>query len=528
MIRTSHYLFAALCLGSLFVCSRQFTDSYIVPKCCFVVFILLVIWAYESVYILFCRQNKHEDMRGSVYGFIIVISCFAQAMFGIVQFSGFFQVSTVFKVTGSFDNPAGFAACLCAGFPFAGFLLSDKNKYIRYVGWMAGFVIAVAVILSQSRAGIMSIAFICFMLLNMKFFHKRWMKCLSLVCFALLLSGCYWMKKDSADGRLLIWRCSADMIKDAPWFGHGVGSFEARYMDYQAGYFRQHVENHYSMLADNVKHPFNEYVGVLLNFGFVGLLMIFAVITLLMYCYKTHPCLEKRIALYSLISIGIFSFFSYPFTYPFTWIVTLLCIVILTKEYITEILARSMIKNVICIFILLCSLGGIYKLVERVMAEKEWGKVSGLALYGVSGKTLPAYVKLERKFENNPYFLYNYAAILLENKQYEESLKVALKCRKYWADYDLELMIGENYQELDKHELAEKYYDNASMMCPSRFLPLHKLFYLYKDVGNRERMLDVAKSIIDKPMKIKTSTIRMMKREMKREQTRLLTEENFE
>ena len=89
-------------------------------------------------------------------------------------------------------------------------------------------------------------------------------------------------------------------------------------------------------------------------------------------------------------------------------------------------------------------------------------------------------------------------------------------------------MIGENYQELDKHELAEKYYDNASMMCPSRFLPLHKLFYLYKDVGNRERMLDVAKSIIDKPMKIKTSTIRMMKREMKREQTRLLTEENFE
>jgi O-antigen ligase len=492
------------------------------------VFTLLVILIYEAVRILFCGQNNQKGRMRTVYGFIIVISCFSQAMFGVAQFLGFFQVSTTFEVTGSFDNPAGFAACLCVGFPFVGFLLSDKNKYIRYVGWMAGFVIAVAVILSQSRAGIMSVAFICFMLLNMKFFHKRWMKCLSLVCFALLLSGCYWMKKDSADGRLFIWRCSADMIKDAPWFGHGVGSFEARYMDYQADYFRQHGENRYSMLADNVKHPFNEYVGVLLNFGFVGLLMILAVITLLMYCYKTHPCLEKRIALYSLISIGVFSFFSYPFTYPFTWIVTLLCIVILTKEYVTEILARSMIKNVICIFILLCSLGGIYKLVERVMAEKEWGKVSGLALYGVSGKTLPVYAELERKFENNPYFLYNYAAILLENKQYKESLKVALKCRKYWADYDLELMIGENFQELDKHELAEKYYDNASMMCPSRFLPLHKLFYLYEDMGNRERMLDVAKSIIDKPMKIKTSTIRMMKREMKREQTRLLTEENFE
>ena len=365
MIRILRCLFTILCLGSIFVYSRQFTDSYIVPKWCFAVFVLLVISVCGVVNILFRRWNGQVRIRETVYGFIIVASCFLQAMLGGVQFFGFFQMSTAFGVTGSFDNPAGFAACLCVGFPFAGFLLSDKNKYIRYVGWMTGFVIAVAVILSQSRAGIMSIAFICFMLLNMKFFHKRWMKCLSLVCFALLLSGCYWMKKDSADGRLLIWRCSADMIKDAPWFGHGVGSFEARYMDYQAGYFRQHGENHYSMLADNVKHPFNEYVGVLLNFGFVGLLMIFAVITLLMYCYKTHPCLEKRIALYSLISIGIFSFFSYPFTYPFTWIVTLLCIVILTREYITEILARSMIKNVICIFILLCSLGGISCVLER-------------------------------------------------------------------------------------------------------------------------------------------------------------------
>ena len=258
MIRTSHYLFAALCLGSLFACSRLFTDSYIVPKWCFAVFMLFIVLAYEAVNILFYRQNEQKDTRISVYGFIIVISCFLQAMFGVVQFFGFFQISTTLWVTGSFDNPAGFAACLCAGFPFVGFLLSDSNKYIRYVGGLIGFVIVIAVILSQSRAGIMSIAFICFILLNMKFFHKRWVKYLSLLCFALLLSGCYWMKKDSADGRLLIWRCSVSMVKDAPWLGHGIGSFEARYMDYQADYFRQYGLNRYSMLADNVKHPCNE------------------------------------------------------------------------------------------------------------------------------------------------------------------------------------------------------------------------------------------------------------------------------
>ena len=93
MIRTSHYLFAALCLGSLFACSRQFTDSYIVPKWCFAVFMLFIVLAYEAVNILFYRQNEQKDTRISVDGFIIVISCFLQARFGVVQFFGFFQIS---------------------------------------------------------------------------------------------------------------------------------------------------------------------------------------------------------------------------------------------------------------------------------------------------------------------------------------------------------------------------------------------------------------------------------------------------
>ena len=61
-------------------------------------------------------------------------------------------------------------------------------------------------------------------------------------------------------------------------------------------------------------------------------------------------------------------------------------------------------------------------------------------------------------FVSNPYFLYNLCCCSSRMKQYTESLEVALKCRQYWADYDLELIIGENYQQLNKPELAEKYY----------------------------------------------------------------------
>ena len=168
-------------------------------------------------------------------------------------------------------------------------------------------------------------------------------------------------------------------------------------------------------------------------------------------------------------------------------------------------------------FILTYSLFGSSKLFERIQAELDRGKASTLALCKSYNETLPTYERLEKMFVSNPYFLYNYAAVLQEMKQYTESLEVALKCRQYWADYDLELIIGENYQQLNKPELAEKYYNSASMMCPSRFLPLYKLFHLYKTNGEKERSLAMAEAVISKPMKIKTTTIRMMKREMERE-----------
>ena len=43
-----------------------------------------------------------------------------------------------------------------------------------------------------------------------------------------------------------------NMVKDAPWIGHGLGSFEAHYMDYQANFFKQCGQSRFSMLADNV------------------------------------------------------------------------------------------------------------------------------------------------------------------------------------------------------------------------------------------------------------------------------------
>ena len=77
----------------------------------------------------------------------------------------------------------------------------------------------------------------------------------------------YHYKQDSADGRLLIWRCTWSVIRESPWIGYGIGGFQAQYMDAQADYFKAHPGSPYVMLADNTQAPFNEYLGLLTEFG---------------------------------------------------------------------------------------------------------------------------------------------------------------------------------------------------------------------------------------------------------------------
>ena len=509
-----------LCLTAVFVYSLSFTDPYIVPKWLFVILITLGMGLYISIRILL---RKPVVMDLPLVGISIVGICCLQALYGLLQYFNVFSSNSVYPITGSFDNPAGFAITLSAGFPFIGFLIQKSNhKYIQYLGWTIGIILLVAVFLSGSRAGIVSIVAICTIFFYSRFICKGIWNYLLSGGLILLLVCSYWMKKDSADGRMLIWQCGINMVKESPWIGHGIGSFEAHYMDYQAEYFKVHgQQSRLAMLADNVKQPLNEYLGVLLNFGIIGLLILAAIIFLLFYCYKQNVTNEKRIALYVLISIGIFSLFSYPFTYPYTWIIVFLSVFIITREYIKDFLAVEWRRNVIGVLVLGCSLIGAYKLVERIQAELEWGKISKLALCGSYNKALPSYEKLKTSFVDNPYFLYNYAAVLSENKQYEESMEVALQCRQYWADYDLELLIGELYQSLKKKEQAEMYYNKAALMCPSRFLPFYKLFYLYKENEEKELMYNMAELIVNKPMKIRTSSILMMKREMKRELIRI-------
>ena len=99
-----------------------------------------------------------------------------------------------------------------------------------------------------------------------------------IIVLAATTLGLYHYKKDSADGRLLIWTVTSNIIKDNPLLGVGQDRFKAHYMDYQADYFRNNPGSKYEQVADDNQYAFNEALLAWSENGLIGLILLLAIL----------------------------------------------------------------------------------------------------------------------------------------------------------------------------------------------------------------------------------------------------------
>ena len=164
--------------------------------------------------------------------------------------------------------------------------------------------------------------------------------------------------------------------------------------------------------------------------------------------------------------------------------------------------------------LLMISIGLSFKVYDRIKAELQWGEVARAALMGSDPQVFDRYEKLMQTLGEEPYFLYNYAAELYLAGEYETALLIAQRCRSFWADYDLELLLGELQMQIGRYGEAKKHYLQAADMCPVRFVPLYRLFKMYQHIGDKENMENVRWMILNKPIKVDSDIIRRIIREL--------------
>ncbi len=480
-----------------------FVDGEILSK-----WICFGLWAI-AVVIFNSVMTFMRPIRFKVFGSMLtmltalVATSFIVAVHGLLQYKGVLVPLGTFRIVGAFDNPAGFAMTLSMMFPFVLLGMVCVERYLRTLSFITCFVVFISVALSESRAGILSILIIL-IIGGHRFLTKRpVVKWAFIIAWILLLFGYMVIKSDSASGRLLIWNVTLEMIADHWFVGLGHGGFASEYMNYQAAFLSECPNEKWMMLADNVQHPFNEFLFVWVNYGVFA---VGAMILLFLYafvCYRKDKTPEKSAAFYSILSIFIFSMFSYPFKYPLTWFMVLYSGAVLVHDegWVHKLsLLPCYLKRIFAVLSLALCLWITFYAYCRVCDEVCWADIVSSNNYG--SEQMQSYKELYPSMKRNRYYLYNYAYALYSVGDYDSADKVLSECSFMWADYDVQILTGVVAMKQGRYEDAVSCFDVALQMCPNRFRPVFLKQRIAEEIGNKEDVLMYANEILHKRIKV--------------------------
>lgn len=109
--------------------------------------------------------------------------------------------------------------------------------------------------------------------------------------------------------------------------------------------------------------------------------------------------------------------------------------------------------------------------------------------------------------QENANFIFNYATVLFNYGRYHESLFYARKCLSLIDNYDIQLLLADNYYKLGNYELSIHHYKTASLMCPNRFSPFYGMFIVYNTINDIAQAINCGHVILTKPIKVKSKIL---------------------
>ena len=467
------------------------------------------------LYLIFRQSLDGKALCTCMVMFLVVVA--ALAVWGVVQFVlAFIHHQPLHTaVVGNFDNPAGFALTLSLALPAAVSLLvspglSGLQKHCIYI---ASGIILLALILSASRTGWLSAlctGIYTYYLCCKK--SRRWTG-LFLIATILLFVLFYFIKQDSADGRSYIALCTWQQIADAPLWGHGRYGFTSGYMVCQADYLTTHPDSRFAWLADNVRHPFNEWLYLTVRYGIAGLIVLTSVLLSVIPAIKRELSAKHFLSIGLLVALFPFTWLSYPMQYPLAWVMLALAVGTLARN--TKSVCRIHYRWVAPLLALLAACTVTPRLYCTLRTEMEWYDVATRSLSGQTRYVMPRYEELYRDMKHSPHFLYNYAAELNYIGEYQRSQQVLDECMQRMDDYDTRLLAASNHEQMGNYGLAEEHYCQASAMCPVRFVSLYRLAKLYGTMGRYDEQRDMARRIMDKAVKVPSRRITEIQNEMR-------------
>lgn len=403
-----------------------------------------------------------------VYFLLILVSnCFAlfESFIGILQIYGILHSTHVtFPMTGSFSNPGPYGGLIAILLATLGvYVIQNRGAqkwYDKTLVTVSSISCALCVIVlpaSMSRAAWLALGAVALVWGFKELRLADWIRnhktfaAIASVIVIIVMTGVFFLKKDSAIGRLHIWHMELRAIAEAPLSGHGKGAVLGVYGDTQAEYFAEKERPEIiTKVAGCPEYAFNEYLKVGVEYGIpamVGVIVVLILVIALLLKFRSPFA-------YGLIAFGVFAFFSYP-------------------------LEAIHIKS---------------------EAEKEWESIRYLASMELYEDAVEELAPLYDNLKDNYRFIYDYGYALHKCKRYQESNKILKDGAKVSSDPMFYNIIGKNQEALGLYEEAEKAYLHAHYMVPQRLYPLTLLMRMHIRLGNNNEAMRYGRMILDKPV----------------------------
>ena len=410
---------------------------------------------------------------------LLILAGAIEAIWGLLQVYGYEPSNhSLYALTGSFYNPGPYSGFLAMCLPVALHEWLKGKRIWKHVALVALVLMLVVLPSGMSRSAWVAALVASGYVLGMHYREKvcRYWKyfCVGSLLLAVLGVGAYHWKKDSADGRLLMWKIAFTEVPVT--IGVGWENVAGAYGLAQERYFASGKgtpqEEH---VAGAPEYVFNEYLQVGIAWGFpVMLAILLMVIILFGWGHR-----DRQFGVCGgLFSLAIFAFASYPFQF---------------LEFILAFLA----------LLVSCAMG----------YRKDWVRVLTLVL----GIGLGIYAVGHRPTKNARR-MFEQAHALHKAGQWQESIELLEETMKVSSDAMVLNIIGKNYQALGQPYLAESWFIRSTHRLPNRIYPYYLLAKLYAEHPKyfpREKLEWAVRMVLEKEAKVESTAIKQMREEVK-------------
>ena len=160
---------------------------------------------------------------------LMILAGTIETILGLLQVYGYEPSNhSLYALTGSFYNPGPYSGFLAMCVPVALHEWLEGKRIWKHVALAALILMLVVLPSGMSRSAWLAALVASGYVLGMHYREKvcRYWKyfCVGGLLLVVLAVGAYHWKKDSADGRLLMWKVATQAVLDQPWQGADTDS----------------------------------------------------------------------------------------------------------------------------------------------------------------------------------------------------------------------------------------------------------------------------------------------------------------